>query len=508
MNETIKKFIFLLAFIEGGAVMCVELCSAKILSPYFGTSIYVWAAVLGITLTALMSGYYLGGYISSKNKKTSIIYWLMLIGGFLVTITPIISDIILPITINLSLLTGTVISLMFFLFVPLMLFGAVSPLIINLLTNNAKESGKSSGNVYAISTLGGIIITFTVGFYTLPQFGITYTLYGYGIMVMGISTFLFIKTKAFKPRVSIIFLIGILSLNFQNRFETKEVIYQSEGILGEVKVVDRTLYNHNEKIHKNYRELMVNNISQTIMDKDFPEISYWNYVDVLMYNIKSYSNKGKKALLLGLGGGTLYTQLKKINMTIDVVEIDERIEQIAKKYFNINKDVNVVVDDARHYINITQKKYDVVIYDLYHSETPPIHLMTKEAFGEIKNKLTKNGILVVNFYGFIKGSRGKAARSIYKTLLDQKFDVRLMATAGTEESRNLLFICSNEELKAKKNVIHTLLYEMDIDFDDAFILTDDKPILEHIYLEAALNWRKNYNEINAKYFLKTNNSRN
>ena len=98
MNNTTKILIFVLAFIEGGAVMCLELCSAKILSPYFGTSIYVWAAVLGITLTALMSGYYLGGYLSSRSKKITIILWLMLVAGFLVTITPIISSFISIVT--------------------------------------------------------------------------------------------------------------------------------------------------------------------------------------------------------------------------------------------------------------------------------------------------------------------------------------------------------------------------------------------------------------------------
>jgi predicted membrane-bound spermidine synthase len=500
MDKTLSRLILTLAFIEGGAVMCVELCSAKILSPYFGTSIYVWAAVLGITLTALMSGYYLGGYISSKNPKKTIVFWLMLAGGFLVSTTPIISGFILPYTIKLDLLTGTIVSLFCFLFLPLMLFGAVSPLVINQLTDKAKESGKSSGNVYAISTLGGIITTFTVGFYTLPEFGITYTLYGYGLLVMGIATFAFVKTRTFKTPMSLIFLVGILSLNFHDRLSNETVIYQSEGILGEIKVVDRNLFSSEKNAMGAYRELMVNNISQTIIDKNNPEVSYWNYVDILTYNINSYA-KGSKTLLLGLGGGSLYKTLNSNNYDVDVVEIDKRIEDIAKEYFSIDKSVNVVVDDARHYLNTTDKKYDVIIYDLYHSETPPIHLMTKEAFAEIKNKLTDDGILIVNFYGFISGSMGKAARSIYKTLLSENYHVRLMATPGDEANRNLLFINSKKELKSSNQIIHPLIYEMDIDFDDALILTDDKPILEHIYLEAALAWRKDYNEVNAIPFL-------
>ncbi len=512
MNKKLTNQLFFLAFIEGGAVMCVELCSAKILSPYFGTSIYVWAAVLGITLTALMVGYYLGGFLSSKNKKVNLIYWMMLIAGCLLTLTPFISKEVLPITINFNLLLGTVVSLLSFLFLPLILFGATSPLLINFLTNQADESGKSSGTVYAVSTFGGIITTFLVGFYTLPTFGIQKTLYFYGLLVVVSSiviAWLSKKEIAGQARndekkksgngnnkLMLLFVaLAILSYNFKPK-NNPEIIYQSDGILGELKVVDR-MYGGG----KIYREMMVNNISQTMMDKANPDVSYWNYVGLLTYNLESYT-KGNKALLLGLGGGTLYKQLQQKGFDVDVVEIDARIEKVAKKYFYIEEKLNVVVDDARHFIKTTNKKYDVVIYDLYHSETPPVHLMTNEAFAEIKNMLTADGVLVVNFYGFLAGKRGRAARSIYKTLLNQHFDVRLFATEGEENQRNFLFMCGKNELKATQPIIHKLIYELDINFDDAILLTDDKPILEHIYLDAAIQWRKDYNEVNAKYFLR------
>ena len=252
---------------------------------------------------------------------------------------------------------------------------------------------------------------------------------------------------------------------------------------------------------KVYRELMVNNISQTIMDRNNPNESLWNYVDVLMYNINNYSN-GKKALLLGMGGGTVYKQLIANGYKVDIVEIDARIEKLAKEYFYIGKDVEVIIDDARHYIRTTDKKYDVIIYDLYHSETPPVHLMTKEAFADIQQQLNENGMLVVNFYGFISGSKGRAARSLYTTLKHTNFDSHLIATDGEEHQRNLLIMCGKNELKAKQQIIHKMIYEMDMNFNDALLLTDNKPVLEHIYLEAALQWRKDYNELNAKNFLR------
>lgn len=495
MQKKFPTLIFLVAFIEGGAVMCVELCSAKILAPYFGTSIYVWAAVLGITLTALTSGYYFGGYLSSKTNNQKQVAWLMLLGGLLLTLTPTISNFILPITIKFSLLSGTIISLMSFLFFSLVCFGAVSPMLINWLTSEAKESGKNSGTIYAVSTLGGIFSTFLVGFYLLPNYGITKTLYGYGLLVVIISLVLFFRIKKTDIKVLIIAVFALISYNFSSS-KTVGAIVESDGILGNIKIMDRKYPNG-----KVYREMMVNNISQTIMNMENPNESLWGYVGVLMYNINNYSNE-KKALLLGMGGGTVYKQLINNGYEVDIVEIDSRIEKLAKKYFFIDNEVEVIIDDARHFIRTTNKKYDVIIYDLYHSETPPVHLMTKEAFENIKEKLNKNGMLVVNFYGFTNGSKGRAARSLYKTLKHTNFDIHLIATDGEENQRNLLFMCGKSELKAKQQIIHNMIYEMDLNFDDALLLTDDKPVLEHIYLEAALQWRKDYNEVNAKQFLR------
>jgi len=495
MRGKLKQLFFILAFIEGGAVMCVELCSAKMLSPYFGTSIYVWAAVLGITLTALMTGYYLGGYISSKNRHPKVLCWLMLAAGCLMILAPAISRVVLPFAITINVLSGTILSLFCFLFFPLVLFGATSPLLINALTENAKESGKSSGNVYAISTLGGIVVTFFTGFYALPELGIKITLYGYGLLVVLATVLVFIATRNFKIQIMLFVGIALLSSSLKNH-PNPQIIYESEGIMGNVKVVDRSFNNG-----RTYRELMVNNISQTMMDKAKPDSSLWNYVDVLTYNIRSYV-RGNKTLLLGLGGGTLYKQLRKQNRDVDVVEIDSRIAKLAKKYFFVDNDLKIVIDDARHYVKTTAKQYDLIIYDLYNSETPPIHLMTREAFSEIRELLSETGVLIVNFYGFIAEKKGRAARSVYRTLLDQKFDVRLIPTKGEERVRNLLFICGKSQLEASALVIHEPINASEINFDDAVLLVDDKPVLEHLYLEAALQWRKDYNEVNAKEFLR------
>ena len=57
-----RNILLLVAFIEGGAVMAIELAGAKMVAPFYGTSLYVWASVLAVTLSGLTTGYFLGGW--------------------------------------------------------------------------------------------------------------------------------------------------------------------------------------------------------------------------------------------------------------------------------------------------------------------------------------------------------------------------------------------------------------------------------------------------------------
>jgi predicted membrane-bound spermidine synthase len=384
-----------------------------------------------------------------------------------------------------------------------MLFGSISPMVINLLTEEAKDSGKSSGTVYAVSTFGGILTTFFVGFYSLPQFGLPITLFFYGFLVIATALLLFVYSKKLNAAAIIVILLSISSYAFNRQLDKETYLYKSEGILGEVKVIDEVLYNAVERKNKAYRKLMVNNISQTIMDIQNPEQSYWDYVKMIVYNINSYA-KNKEALLLGMGGGTILKQLKNNGFEVDVVEIDARMKNVAHQFFGVSKDHSIYIDDARHYIKTSPQKYDAIVYDLYNSETPPVHLMTKEAFSEIYALLNKEGVLAINFYGFTEGSRGKAARSIFKTLQSENFNIQLMATAGEEQYRNLLFLCSPGKLKATLPEKHLIIPQNSLDLDDAVILTDEIPALEHLYLEAAISWRTNYNKANFAKIMQAN----
>jgi hypothetical protein len=82
------KKILLLSFIEGACVMAAELIGAKMLAPFFGSSLYVWATVLAITLFALTSGYFIGGILSEKKNANLNLYLIALLGGVFMVLMP------------------------------------------------------------------------------------------------------------------------------------------------------------------------------------------------------------------------------------------------------------------------------------------------------------------------------------------------------------------------------------------------------------------------------------
>src|SRR4051812_39447199 len=98
------KKLYAISFIEGGVVMVAEIAGAKMLTPFFGASLYSWASTLSITLLALMSGYYFGGYVTTKtnliiSRKIAQVFAL---SGVAVLLMPLLGKFIMQKTIALS----------------------------------------------------------------------------------------------------------------------------------------------------------------------------------------------------------------------------------------------------------------------------------------------------------------------------------------------------------------------------------------------------------------------
>lgn len=484
-----KNFYFLLSFIEGGSVMAAELLGAKMLAPYFGSSLYVWATVLAITLGGLAVGYFAGGLLSYKSKNPLALFYVLLAAATFTVLMPFTSKMILWAVGMHRLIPAVIASATCILFPPVFMMGMVSPLIIRAITIDVEHSGKAAGAIYAISTVGGIIATFLFGFYIIPNFGLTFPSIITGIILGCIPLIVIIKQKKISTAAGFFLLcvwaVSASSFKFSSNIK---VVYNAEGLLGQLMVLDYPHYNQNKVVDGHSRWLFVNRISQTmydsLADESKQEEKYFTYV----YRISAYVDsfpKNTKILLLGLGGGSVAKKLNDKGFSIDVCELDTRIVEVAKKYFYLDDKVNITVDDARHYIKTCNKKYDVIVFDTFKGEDPPNHVFTEESLEETKKILNSNGIIFVNSLGYIDGNIGKSMRSIYKTLLADGFNVNVLSTDPNPDVRNLLFYASLGKIKPHPDFIA----ENKIDLKDAVVLKDEYPVLDLLNAEAAKRWR-------------------
>ncbi len=467
--------------------MATELTGARVLAPLFGASLYVWSAVLAITLSGLAVGYFAGGRLSAKGNLEKKLLYILIFAALFIMIMPVAGKFMRVFAFHLSLLSAVSLSALVILFPPLMFMGMVSPLIISLLINEHKGGGKRAGEVYAVSTVGGIIFTFLTGFWLLPSFGIDKLMLVLGGFLMIIPLILLVKMKdTFRSILFFAFATFVAWTVLKNQRNDLSVLYESDGIFGHIEVVDFEHVDETTGLKKHPRYLLVNNIIQSGYDFE-NDRHIMDYTRVIDSNIIMTSER-KKALVLGLGGGIVANIFAKKNYDVTAVELDKRNYEAAKKYFALDKDVDVVIDDARNYINRTNEKYDVIMIDVFKGEDPPFYVLTKESLSKMKNSLLPGGKIIVNTYGYLSLPSGKGNHALIATMKSVGMQIKLVASAMGEEDRNILIYASE-----KSDTIE-FYGEIDEKFSlaEVPILTDNYSPLDHLNAEAGENWRKLY----------------
>lgn len=473
--------------------MAAELLGAKMLAPFFGSSLYVWSTVLAVTLGGLASGYFAGGRLSNKDTTNKLLFYIVLMAAAFLALMPFSAKFLLHYLTAVSLLPALLIASIVFLLPPVFLMGMVSPLLISAITKNEKESGRVAGSIYAISTCGGIIATFLLGFYIIPEYGLIRPAIAFSLVLAILPLVILWQQKKYFPLVLFLFCVWMGTGSFRaDKASDILVRYQKEGLLGQLLVVDYPVYSDKKTTY--YRYLFCNRIVQTMYcftDSAQPYLPYVSKIETELQHLK----QGSKVLILGLGGGVLANVLQQKGMLVDAVDLDNRLPYVAHNFFNLSPKVNLITDDARHYLNACSEKYDVLIFDVFKGEETPNHVLTKESIKVAKKILRENGNIIINGNGYLSGDAGKGMRSILKTLLCSGLNVKVLNTGKDEAYRNVLFVAGNRVID--KSVLLP-------DTTDALVLSDEYPILDKLNKEANLQWRKGYIQNSIRDFEQRN----
>lgn len=492
------RLLILLVFVSGACSLAVELSASRLLAPFFGTSLFIWANLIGLILVYLTVGYYVGGRIADRFPRPVVLYGMTTAAAFLISLIPFISRPIMHwsqssfATYSIGVFYGSLVSVILLFALPMILLGCVSPFAIRLSIDQLGRSGRTAGQLYAISTAGSILGTFLPVLWLIPSIGTYRTFFTFAVCLLVVSVIGLVasgarpdntllngsqpgqpRKKRFNKNILAILLLIPMTLSvFSIRGPIKSA-FGSNG--GGILIAEReSAYNYIQVVQVGQETQLILNEGLGIHSIYNPNQiltgSEWDYSMVAPFFNNPPVTPGQvhRAAIIGLGAGTSARELTAAYgpIPIDGVEIDSTIVELARQYFNMNEpNLHVIIQDGRYWLNTTSQKYDIITVDAYQQPYIPFQLATQEFFQELRDHLTPTGTVVLN--AGRTGSDYRLVDALAQTLHSVFPNVYLI---DTERFTNTIIIGTNE---------HTSLGNFSKNFT-----TTDNPLLTQVAVNS------------------------
>ncbi len=408
-----KNKIYLTVFFSGFVLMVFEIVGIRILAPYLGSSSVVWTSIIGVILTFMSLGYWYGGVISDKNPTLKKLSYILVFTALSFLILNLSKDFILYIIARISnnLILKSLVGSVVLFSIPSFLLALISPIAIRINIKNIANSGETVGSIYAVSTIGSILGTFLSGFFFIAFLGTNQILWALSIVLFILAAINAIDTVKKYFILSLSLFVGNLLSSF---IPNDNVDFDTD--------YSRISITQSEYKNRDARFVAINGYVNSGMYLDNPTeliYEYAHFYDIIDFYLPH--NNNNNAIMFGAGAYSYpkHFQEKFPGKQLDIVEIDPALTEIAKKYFQFtpNSSTNIIHQDARYFLSITNKKYNAVLYDVLTSNLiAPFHLTTLETFNSISNIMTDDGVFVMNILGNLNGIGSTFLQSEIKTV--------------------------------------------------------------------------------------------
>ncbi|HSO12542.1 MAG TPA: fused MFS/spermidine synthase [Anaerolineales bacterium] len=505
-----KRYILFTVFISGMTTLAAELAAGRLIGNVFGTSNIVWASIIGLILIYLTLGYFLGGKWADANPIPAAMYRVLAWGAFTLGLVPYIAGSVLRSAanafdaLNIGILGASFAAVLILFIVPITLLGTISPFAIRLLVNDTAHAGQTSGQIYAISTLGSFIGTFLPTLVTIPAIGTTKTFLLFSLMLLFVALAGLGKFAGRKEMFKYLWmpaLIAVIAVLAANQTVKNNVgqVYETESAYNYIQVKqqgDFTLLRLNEGqgVHSVY--------NPNTLQYDGP----W---DQFLASPYFYENRSpsdiKRVAIVGLAAGTTARQMNAVygDIPIDGFELDPKIVEVGQKYFGMMMpNLNIIIGDGRLNLERSEHKYDIIAVDAYRPPYIPPHMTTQEFFKIVASHLTDDGVLTINSAS-IPGDRrlinGLATTmatvfpSIYTVDIPGSLNTMIFATKQETKAENFaanLYALSNDP-SINPLLIHTMQVTfagLKTDYETTTVFTDDHAPIEWIVNDMVMRF--------------------
>jgi spermidine synthase len=398
--------------IGGAAVMVVEILGSRVLAPVFGTTLHVWSALITVTLAALATGYAWGGRIADKRPGLGTLVTVMAIAAGALLVADLITKPVLSAAYAAGMVSGTFVAALVLFFPTLLLLGMVSPMAVRAAADQL-HLGRSVGNLYAISTIGSVVGSLAVSLLIIPNLSVHVAIIGTAVALAIVPLWYLLMKKRMQQAALLAVGLALASVGtaMAGQEADREVLYKNKAF----RVTARVPSAYGDLVvsdEGSARYLFLNGVQQgsLIGDVSFARYAYG------LERLATAKGVPKTMLIWGLGAGVYARAMAEAGTQVTVIEIDPMSEKVARQYFGLPASVKVIIGDARTETARMTEKFDVIVLDAFSGDSPPFHLLTREAFADLKERLAPGGLVVANIIGGLTGNAAKLVSSVAMTL--------------------------------------------------------------------------------------------
>lgn len=472
-------------FLAGGALLGLEIAASRVLAPYFGNSLYVWGALIGIVLAGLSTGYWVGGAIADRFPTPRLLVAMLGAASLLVLAIPFADGWVLDRLVDwdpgprLNPLLATI-----FLFgAQSVILGTVSPIAVRLKAHSLDQLGRTAGRLFAISTAGSIAGTFATSFWLIPELGTDQVLASAAVALMLAAAAVALVERLALAGALALALAGasvgaVVSLAPDkggtvagSQLRNWSPVYRQQrdedrsGSLEDTQSGYTIRHTTDSQYHRiavvedgESRYLRFDSSFQSGMYLDDPFRTRFEYSDYLQLPL-AYRPATRRILYIGLGGGSAPKRTwRDFPATrLDVVELDPEVVDVAYEYFDVPRDprLRIEVEDGRRFLAANDGPWDAIVIDAFYSDSIPFHLATREFLELARSRLAPGGVVATNIIGAVSGNDSRLFRSMLRTYRTVFPTVAIHPVLGAgerdlDEIRNVILVAGDGAAPSKE----------------------------------------------------------
>ena len=398
MKRRLTPPLGLVVFVVGSASLGSEIAAARLLAPYFGDSIIIWANTIGVVLVALSVGYWIGGRIADLHATPGGLHRLVLAAAVLLAVVPFLAGPFLDLAVDAldsveaGAFTGSLLAVLVLVATPVLVLGMVSPYAIRLALHGIDDAGRTAGRLYALSTLGSLAGTFLSALLLIPLVGTRRTFLAFALALALIGVLGVARARyALVPAAvagALALPVGIVKAQSDagRVIDDADTEYQYARVIESPRGERRLELNEGQAIHSLRRP------GTYLTD------GYWDDMVVLPAVVRA-GEAPRSVAILGNAGGTVARAIGHFwpGTLIDGVEIDGEVSELGRRWFDMRAPrLRTHTEDARPFLRRTDTRYDAILVDAYRQPYIPFYLSTREFFALARERLAPGGVVIIN----------------------------------------------------------------------------------------------------------------